>query len=114
MITLAEIDDAKKLEQAIERGAVDSLVMHLTFEIWNERPDDLLVGARLSDGGKITVLDRMTGWGYGVRDIETGYRDKDNKFWLASGNFDIREFPGLTISEAIEKIKLYANTCLGA
>lgn len=67
--------------------------------------------AASGDWGKFTVLDRMTGFGY--RDVETGYTDPDGKFWLATGNFDIREFPELTIEEAIEKTKENANTCLG-
>ena len=61
--------------------------------------------------GSITVLNRMTGFGF--RDIETGFRDPDGKFWLASGNFDIRlHFPE-TIGDAIQKIKQYANNCQG-
>lgn len=63
------------------------------------------------DNGYISVLDRMTGFGY--RDIETGYRDKDGLFWLASGNFDIREYPDYTVEEAIELIKVNANNCKG-
>jgi len=63
--------------------------------------------------GSITVLDRMTGCSGGVRDIETGFRDPYNKFWLASGNFDIRTFEDITIQEAIELIKKNSNTCQG-
>ena len=63
--------------------------------------------------GSITVLDRMTGWGGGLRDIETGFRDPYNKFWLASGDFDIRTFKDITIREAIELIKKNSNTCQG-
>ena len=62
-----------------------------------------------SELGSITVLDRMTGFGW--RDIETGYRDKDGKFWLASGNYDVRESGSKTIGEAINCIKSNANTC---
>ena len=65
------------------------------------------------NGQRITVLDRLTGYGYGVRDIETGYRDEDNNFWLASGGFDIRDYPELSREEAILKIKQNANTCIG-
>ena len=61
-------------------------------------------------GGSITVVDRMTGFGW--RDVETGFRDPDGLFWLASGNFDITGFPDLSISEAIELIKENANTCI--
>ena len=63
------------------------------------------------DYGRITVLDRMTGFGY--PDIETGFKNPEGLFWLASGYFDIRNFPDLTIEEAIEKIKKNANTCDG-
>ena len=60
---------------------------------------------------RITVLDRMTGFGH--RDVETGYRSNDGRFWLASGYFDIRDFDNLTINEAITKIKANANNCIG-
>lgn len=67
-----------------------------------------------NDFGIISILDRLTGWGEGnIRDIETGYRSKDNKFWLASGNFDIRNYPDMSIEEAIHEIKNNANTCIG-
>lgn len=65
-----------------------------------------------SELGIITVLDRMTGFGNGIRDIETGYRDKNNNFWLASGNFDVRHQDCKTFGDAIELIKLCANTCI--
>jgi len=70
---------------------------------------DVLYGFN-SEHGRITVLDRETGYVYGVRDIETGYRDKNNKFCLASCMFDIRDYPELTIQEAIELIKKRSNT----
>jgi hypothetical protein len=66
-----------------------------------------------TDLGRITVLDRITGWGGGLRDIETGYTDKDDRFWLATGMFDIRRFPDLPLDEAVELIKKEANTCRG-
>lgn len=64
---------------------------------------------------RITVLDRETGWGYGVRDIESGYKDEEGKFWLASGNFDIRCYCDkyASFKEAAELIKRNANTCRG-
>ena len=74
--------------------------------------EDTLFSA-YTDLGRITVLDRLTGWGGGCRDIETGYKDNDGKFWLASGNFDIRAFPDKTIEEAVTIIKDNANTCIG-
>ncbi len=60
--------------------------------------------------GSLTVLERMTGFGY--RDVETGYRDVEGKFWLASGNYDVRYAGVATIGEAIEWVKTYANTCI--
>jgi hypothetical protein len=63
------------------------------------------------DFGRITIIDRMTGFGW--RDVETGFRDTENKFWLASGGFSILDYPELEITEAIEKIKENANTCIG-
>lgn len=66
-----------------------------------------------SNLGSITVLDRMTGYGGGIRDIETGFRATDGKFWLASGNFDIRQMGCKTIGEAIECIKRNANNMRG-
>ena len=66
------------------------------------------------DGSIISVLDRLTGYGDGdIRDIETGYKDKDGLFWLASGNFDIRDYGELSYIEAVDKIKKNANTCVG-
>jgi len=74
--------------------------------------EDTLFTARLDDGGRITVLDRMTGYGFGVRDIESGYKDADKKFWLASGGCDVRNHD-LTVEDAIAWIKQHANTCAG-
>ena len=62
--------------------------------------------------GSITVFDRMTGFGF--RDVESGFRDRDGKFWLASGNFDIIALDMPTFGEAIKMIKKYSNTCVGA
>ena len=69
------------------------------------------LSAHHAEWGSITVLDRMTGFGW--RDVETGFKDPDGRFWLASGNFSIRMFPDLTVKEAIAKIKENANTCQG-
>jgi hypothetical protein len=82
----------------------------IEWEEWHKTDEDRLVGFKLRDGSKITVLDRMTGFGF--RDIETGYKDKNKKFWLASGDFDIRRFGELSISKAIDKIKENANVCI--
>jgi len=65
-----------------------------------------------SELGSITVLDRMTGFSGGIRDIETGYFDKEKRFWLASGNCDVRNSGAATVGEAIEWIKKFANNCV--
>ena len=74
--------------------------------------EDTLYTANFVDGSRLTVLDRMTGFYFG-RDIETGYRDINGKFWLASGMKDIRDYPSFTLKEAIEWVKCYANNCVG-
>ncbi len=58
--------------------------------------------------GSLTVLDRMTGFGH--RDTETGYRDMDGNFWLASGMIDVRYSGCKTLGEAIAFVKNNANT----
>lgn len=64
-----------------------------------------------SELGSLTVLDRMTGFGW--RDVESGFRDKQGSFWLASGQNDVRHSGCKTVGEAIEWIKSRANTCVG-
>lgn len=66
-----------------------------------------------SNLGSITVLDRMTGYGFNVRDTETGFRDIKGEFWLASGGVDVRYSGCETVGEAIDWIKGRANTCRG-
>lgn len=61
--------------------------------------------------GTLTVIDRMTGFGW--RDVESGYRDKDGLFWLASGRHDVRSLKGATTQEAIDFVKKNANNCKG-
>lgn len=60
--------------------------------------------------GSLTVLDRMTGFGW--RDVETGYRDPNGEFWLASGNQDVTKSGVKTIGEAIKWVKERANICI--
>lgn len=81
---------------------------------------DIIYRLKIEDGSRITILDRLTGYGYNIRDIETGYREASNgrksiqtPFWLVSGNFDIRKEGKMTIAEAIEIIKNNANSCKG-
>jgi len=61
--------------------------------------------------GTLTVLDRRTGFGH--RDVETGFRSTDGRFWLASGNYDVMDSGSDTISDAIEWVKEHANNCIG-
>ena len=63
-----------------------------------------------SNLGSLTVLDRMTGFGW--RDTETGYRDLEGRFWLATGNYDVRYSGCTNVGEAIEWVKQRANTCI--
>ena len=76
---------------------------------WSEHKhdgDNKLYAAFDPDGNRFTVLDRVTGYGDGdIRDVETGYKDKNGKWWLRSGMFDIRDYPDLTLEEAAAKIK---------
>ena len=79
-------------------------------DICNDYEDSQLA-CHTSYLGSITVLDRMTGFGY--RDVETGYRDLHGEFWLASGNFNILQQNCNTFGEAVELIKSNANNCVG-
>lgn len=63
--------------------------------------------------GTLTVLDRLTGFEGGIRDTETGYRDPDGKFWLASCHNDVRKSGATTMQDAIDWVKERANTCVG-
>jgi len=90
------------------RGVEDSSIFdtNMFFEV----PDSLedVQYALHTNLGSLTVLDRMTGFGF--RDIETGFRDPDGKFWLASCNCDVRESGSKTIGDAIAWVKQNANT----
>lgn len=75
--------------------------------------EDTIFFARVEQG-RFSVLNRLTGYGEGFyRDTETGFKDIAGKFWLASGMMDIRQFPDLTIEEAIDLVKKESNTCVG-
>lgn len=78
--------------------------------------------------GRMTVLDRPTGFSFGIRDTETGFRDtyspwrhQIHNFWLASGDCDIirelshgeRRRCGMAWDEAVEWVKSRANTVVG-
>lgn len=81
----------------------------LFHKIEGSDDDDNVQYALHTDIGSLTVLDRMTGFGW--RDTETGFRDMDGKFWLASGGVDVTRSGAKTLGEAIEFVKRNANTC---
>jgi hypothetical protein len=89
-----------------------TLLADCTFPERYKYDGDTLYSLRLGGKEKITVLDRRTGFTENSRDIETGYTNIEGIFWLASGDFDIRRYPELTIVEAINLIKQNANTCI--
>lgn len=76
-------------------------------------PEDTCVYHVTPFGGVISVVSRMTGFGY--RDEETGYRSPCGKFWLASGHQDIRDVLGeLDSDEAMAQwVMDRANNCVG-
>jgi len=74
------------------------------------QPDDGENFALHTNLGSLTVCDRMTGSGW--RDVESGYRDNEDNFWLASGDQDVRISGCKTIGEAIQWVKDRANTCI--
>lgn len=57
--------------------------------------------------GTFTVLKRITG--LGSYDTETAWRDLENNFWLAMGDFDVRFSKAKTIGEAIAWLKANAG-----
>ena len=111
-----QVDMGKRLEEKLNAALnfqLDRKLSKLNFAESNPYESDIHYALHLHIGS-ITVVNRMTGFSYGVRDIETGFRDPYNKFWLASGNFDIREQGDITVREAIKLIKENANTCKGS
>jgi len=93
------------------RGATpDTVIMDSDFHYVVQTNDETQVALH-TDIGSLTVVDRMTGFGW--RDVETGYRDPKGKFWLASGGYDVRLGGAKTIQEAIDYVKKNANTCVG-
>ncbi len=84
---------------------------------FNDRgePDTTVWKHRLMCGGSISVVHRLTGWGYGAWDEETGYRSPCGKFWLASGHWDIRDHLDEFDSEEgmIQWVIDRANNCVG-
>ena len=90
-----------------------SMLNRTSFAVETFLDGDTLYRHHMPSGGYITVLDRMTGYGY--RDIETGYRCPSGQFWLASGDYDIRR--ALRRLNSDEEMAQWvidrANTCTG-
>ena len=110
------VDLAMALEEKIDKALEFQLDLKLSSLIFEETSpfETDICWAKHLHVGSITVVDRMTGFGNGRRDIESGFRDPYGKFWLASGNYDIRSFGGgITVREAIGMIKDNANICKG-
>lgn len=92
---------------------VASLGSDLSTAEWNSETvaeEDELLFLFIEDGSRITVLDRMTGFGF--RDVETGFKDEHGAFWLASGKKDVRKSGCKTVKDAIAWIKENANQCV--
>lgn len=57
-----------------------------------------------TDIGRFTVLHRLPDFDDATIDIETGYLDLEDNFFLA-GYVDIRNYPDLTLEEVVALIK---------
>lgn len=91
----------------------------LTAEMFTERRieydvPDILYSFNAGHFGRVTVLDRMTGYGY--RDTESalrtfnGYSDaRYGEFYLTSGEFDIRDGLPMRFSLISQMLKETAN-----
>jgi hypothetical protein len=90
-----------------------SMANRVSFSAKELNDGDVLYSHYQPDGGRISVLDRMTGFGW--RDVETGYRCPSGQFWLASGGYDIRNHLHELNSdeEMVQWIIERANTCQG-
>jgi hypothetical protein len=84
---------------------------HKPLFAW-EKPD-ILYTSNVFDGiHRFSVLDRMTGCGF--RDTETALRSLDGSaFWLRMGSFDVRNYPELSIDDAIVLLKSDASDFCG-
>ena len=110
-MTMEKYTNAHEKECYRNAGPDDAFSADLFHEVMPQIGNDYQV-AMHSNLGSITVLDRETGYGYGVRDVETGFRDMTGAFWLASGNRDVRYAGCKTMGEAVEWVKQMANTCI--
>ena len=105
------INDSGKINYsgATEDTPFDITLFHDVDMSWSDCGDTQV--ALHTNLGSLTVLDRMTGFGY--RDVETGYRDPEGKFWLAYGGYDVRDSGVATLGEAIQWVKSRANNMVG-
>ena len=91
-------------------------IKELTFKETTVTDEDTIYVAFVGNQ-RFTVLDRMTGFGW--REIETGYCAnylaplEPPNMWIATG-LDIRNYPELTLTEAVKLIKEKADVCRGA
>ncbi len=76
----------------------------LDFVKLKDQPWSVMQWALHTNIGTLTVVDRMTG--FGCRDVESGYRDMDNNFYLAMGGFDVRVCGAKTMQDAIDWVKV--------
>lgn len=75
---------------------------------------DTLWWAYVENGSRLTVLRRTTGLSFESIDVESGFRDAEGKFWLASGMCDVRLAPEVeTVADAIKWVKAHSNNCKG-
>jgi hypothetical protein len=87
------------------------LFYYPVYQGCDDEPDDWNTAFHCNLGS-LTVVDRMTGFGF--RDVESGYRDPAGAFWLASGGYNVmKECEGKSIAGAIHWIKENANACKG-
>jgi len=103
-------DNGREIWEEVE--LTDSFDQSMFYEVdMSTLPDDYQFALH-TNLGSITVLDRLTGFSGYVRDVETGFRDPEGNFWLASGNFDVRSHTPKVFEDATILIKKNANTCV--
>lgn len=94
------------------RGVRESTrLSDLEFHLSDYNNEDSFQRVLHTNLGTLTVLERLTGFGWW--DVETGFRDPERKFWLASGECNLLDAGDMTVGEAVEWIKARANTCVG-
>ena len=90
-------------------------IKELTFKETKTLDEDTIYSAFVGNQ-RFTVLDRTNSFGW--MHIETGYCDnhlapiESFNMWIATG-LDIRDYPGLTLTEAVKLIKEKADVRRG-